>query len=811
MRADLHKAHRWMAAHRGVTLLVPAALVLVGLALYARSTTEQDVGAMLPDGPGSPREAARLLSDFGVVNTLLIDLELPGATEGQLAEQGRTLATGLRGSGAFLEVYTGPSAQEMLVVGQVLFPRRLYLFEDPAAEIERRLEPERIKASLARLRSQLSSPQALVMKADLLRDPLGLDAELLAGFSQLAGDVHPFQGQLLSRDGRHLLLVTTPVRSALDARASRALLDTVATQAARLAPGPAGPMVVTVVGGPRFAAESAAAVRKDVVITLLTSAVGLILLFVARFRSLRLLLLAAIPVGLGMVGGLTAVVLVQGEIHALTLAFGSVLMGVGMDYPLYLLNAASVHTGDPLERMRAGLEETWGSLWLGFLTTLIAFMMMLLSRFPFLKEGGLFAGAGIVTSFAATLVLLVPLCAVWGPKRWSGIPKWMPALQQRGIPPWLASGIAVVILAASVVLAPSLRFDGELRHLDAQRPRTLADFEQVMDRFGLHRAGSLVVARGRTAQEALALNDAVESVVRRSLAAGDTSGTLSVGSFLPAVATQRARAKRLAELDVSRARARLSAAAVETGFLPGAFDGFWAEVSAVQAGRVAPLTPEDFTQTSLEPLLKRMLRCSADTCIAVTSVQPREPAQVASLAGGLPTGAVLLNADALAKDTMSKIPRQLALLSGLGLALNVLLLALAYRSPRLAIAACLPGCLGLAGTIAILAACHVPLNIVSASALVLILGCGVDYGIFALQGLTGPSPVTGVESTGVLLTALTALTGFGTLVLASYRALQSLGAAVGLGIIISAGAAIFLLPGLYRVLRPRIVKVEARS
>jgi uncharacterized protein len=803
MRAGLDRAHRWLAAHWGVTLLVPVALVLGGLGLYARSTTEQDVGAMLPDGPGSPREAARLLSDFGVLNTLLIDVELPGGTKEQLAERGQALAEALRKSGAFLDVYTGPSVQEMTEMSQLLFPRRLYLFEDPAAEIERRLEPGRIQVALAALRRQLASPQALVMKADLLRDPLGLNEDLLAGFSQLAGDVHPFRGQLLSQDEHHVLLVTTPTRSALDAQASRALLDTVETEAAQLSLGPGGPAVVTAVGGPRFAAESAAAVRKDVAITLLTSAVGLILLFVVRFRSLRLFFLAAIPVGLGMVGGLTAVVLAQGKIHALTFAFGSVLMGVGMDYPLYLLNAASVHRGDALKRLSTGLKETWRSLWLGFLTTLIAFLMMLLSRFPFLKEAALFAGSGIVTSFAATLVLLVPLCALWGPKRWPGIPRWMPALQKWRLSTGLACGTVVLILAASAVLAPTLRFDGELRHLDAQRPRTLAAFEQVMDRFGLHGANSLVVARGHTAQEALALNDSVGTVLRHTTAAGGASGLVSIGSFLPAIATQRSRASRLAALNFTHARAQLSAAAVEAGFRPSAFDGFWAEVSDVVEGRVTPLKPEDFNRTSLEPLVKRMLRCSADSCIAVTPVQPRGPAQAASLSAELPTGAMLLSAEALANDTMAKIPRQLAFFSGLGLALNVLLLAFAYRSPRLALAACLPACLGWAGTMAVLAASHVPLNIVSASALVLILGCGVDYGIFALQGLTRPSRVKGVESTGVVLTGLTSLIGFGTLVLASYRALQTLGAAVGLGILISAAGAVVLLPGLYRVLRPR--------
>ncbi|HZH04135.1 MAG TPA: MMPL family transporter, partial [Myxococcaceae bacterium] len=130
-----------------------------------------------------------------------------------------------------------------------------------------------------------------------------------------------------------------------------------------------------------------------------------------------------------------------------------------------------------------------------------------------------------------------------------------------------------------------------------------------------------------------------------------------------------------------------------------------------------------------------------------------------------------------------------------------LLLAFVYRSLRLAVAACLPCCLGLILTLGLLAAADVPVNLVSASALVLVLGCGVDYGIFVLQELTGPASASAVESTGVLLASVTTLAGFGTLVLASHRALQSLGAAVGLGIVFTAAASIFLLPGLLPALR----------
>src|SRR5262249_9309954 len=182
----LETLQNWLTDHFVVTLLLSGAILVGGLALASRMSIEQDIGAMLPDGPGSPRQAARLLEEFGVLNVLLLDLELPGASPAELSRAGNDLAARLRSSGAFSEVLTGPATEEMLAVGRVLFPRRLYLLDDPASAIEERLTPSRLQASLASLKARLAAPQAIVTKGEILRDPLGLDDQLLARLSEAA-------------------------------------------------------------------------------------------------------------------------------------------------------------------------------------------------------------------------------------------------------------------------------------------------------------------------------------------------------------------------------------------------------------------------------------------------------------------------------------------------------------------------------------------------------------------------------------------------------------------------------------------------
>jgi predicted exporter len=198
----------------------------------------------------------------------------------------------------------------------------------------------------------------------------------------------------------------------------------------------------------------------------------------------------------------------------------------------------------------------------------------------------------------------------------------------------------------------------------------------------------------------------------------------------------------------------------------------------------------------LGPLVRRLLRCSSSGCIAVTPFDPARPSVIPELKSRLPAEVTVIDGGALAAETVAAIPKQMALLSGVGLLSNLVLLVFAFRSARLALLACAPGALGLLGTLTILSLTHIPLNLVSASALVLILGCGVDYGIFSVQGLTNPTRTSSVEFTGVLLTSSTSLAGFGTLSLASYRAIQTMGVAVGLGIGISALVALYLVPHL---------------
>jgi predicted exporter len=114
------------------------------------------------------------------------------------------------------------------------------------------------------------------------------------------------------------------------------------------------------------------------------ASVGLVVLFFALFRSLRLLCLAALPLGAGFVSGVAVCLALYGRVHGITLAFGASLLGVALDYVehLYCHHAVAPHVEGPWGTLR----EIGPALVTGAVTTLVGFVALGFAGLPGLTE-----------------------------------------------------------------------------------------------------------------------------------------------------------------------------------------------------------------------------------------------------------------------------------------------------------------------------------------------------------------------------------------------------------------------------------------
>jgi predicted RND superfamily exporter protein len=138
--------------------------------------------------------------------------------------------------------------------------------------------------------------------------------------------------------------------------------------------------------------------------------------------------------------------------------------------------------------------------------------------------------------------------------------------------------------------------------------------------------------------------------------------------------------------------------------------------------------------------------------------------------------------------------RQLLIISALMAFFDVSLLAILYRDLRLWVIQVITLAFAIGAMIASMKLLHIDLNMLNVLSFRLVLAIGVDYGIYVVlvwQKTRGiEHDVAGVVKP-VVLAGLTAVAGFGSLVLAKNPALSSLGSACAIGIFWSLAATIF--------------------
>jgi len=128
----------------------------------------------------------------------------------------------------------------------------------------------------------------------------------------------------------------------------------------------------------------------------------------------------------------------------------------------------------------------------------------------------------------------------------------------------------------------------------------------------------------------------------------------------------------------------------------------------------------------------------------------------------------------------------------------ILLIAAAFRRPGQALLTLVPVAVGVVWMLGALRLTEVELNLMTLMAMPIVLGLGVDYGVYFVDRWAkgGRDAAEALRSTGpaILVTGLTTLAGFGALLGADLAGLQTLGLAVVLGAGFTLAAALLLLP-----------------
>jgi len=761
--------------------VLAAAAAAAGLLGWGASRLEmgQDVTELLPTLAPEDREALDALAGSALMD--LLSVELQGPDPEVLAAFATRLADRLEADPRIEGVESRVTADEEARAARLVFEHRFHLLDPSTPGLDERLSPAGVRREIELDRARLLGPMA-GMSARIQHDPLGL-ADLAGAGMQgalVGGRVRMYRGIAFTPDlGRCLLVLRTRVRS-LRVDDAGALVRDVGRIAAVERRSAEERRVIARLTGPHvFSSESAGAVKSDVTRAFAISSVIVVLLFFLYFRRPAYLLVGLLPSAVAVLAGFGACGLVLGRVSGIAVGFGSIVVGITIDYPIHFLRERLA--GDP----DRALPRILGSLLSGFATTVLVFVFFGLSEFPLVFELGLFAGSGVAAGFATAVIVLPLLPLRTGHAGLTGrIPSAI-MRPSRGVAAVLLLSLAAAVAGLGAFI-PRLRLEDDVRKLDYRDPRTAAFGREFEDRWLGSTQGRVAVARGRTLEEALERNDEVAAILE---AAGVPF--TSPASVLPSRATQRANLDALLARDWVELRDVMEQAAGSLGFASGAFDPFFADLEAARTGSPPPIEPADLDATPMEHLAAGHIVGGPEP--AVLTFVPGAGDRIPTSLSGLRPHVVVTSRVEIMNRVFEAVRDDVVRIGAMSLLGMLGLMLLRYRRIRPALLALLPvtaACVVTAGAFALAGR---PMNAIAVLAFTLILGLGMDYGIFVVDA-AARGPGSDHTAGAVLMSGLTTLASFGILCTCRNPVLSSTGLVVVAGVGACLAVALLALP-----------------
>jgi hopanoid biosynthesis associated RND transporter like protein HpnN len=667
--------------------------------------------------------------------------------------------------------------------------------------------------------------------------------------------------------GRIFLLTTRPGNQARTSEAIERLRACIAATQTEV-PG----VDVGLTGGPVLDNDEMVQAERDTTRATALAFVLCAVLFVVAYGEVRRPLKAALCLLLGLAYAVGFTTLVIGHLNILSITFAPMLIGLAIDFAIHLISRFEEELGKH-GRMARGLVRatafTGQGIVTGALTTAGAFLAMALTHFEGIREMGIISGGGLLLCLVAMMTAL-PALLMRGRQTGRGRPTvQLPPRRLRIEFVILRRPVVVLVIALLLTLAaglniPAVYFDYDLLHMQSPRlpsveyEKKLLRFAGASSLYGVVLAHSLdqarayeralrslpAVAEARSAADFMSADQAQKLGLIRSikkelagirLARPDSapvnldrlSATLwYFAGYLGAGADAASRdapnlARQLRSLQAAVAQFRVVMLRPEPDIgrrlseYQRAFFAAWRRTLETLRDQdtSGPLRPQD-----LPPALR-------DRFVGVTGqylvqVFPRKDvwqhANQREFLGQL--GSVV------PPDRITGTPSQLYEYTTLlknsyewaalyAFAAIVVMIFLHFRSVSWVLLALLPVAVGSVWLLGFMGITGVPFNPANIMTLPLVLGIGVTNGVQILNRYAEQrEPSFFGKSTGkaVLVSGLTAIIGFGSLLVAAHQGIRSLGIVMSVGIAACMVAALTILPAVLRLANRRGVSEGSR-
>ena len=497
--------------------------------------------------------------------------------------------------------------------------------------------------------------------------------------------------------------------------------------------------------------------------------VGILLLLLLAFRRWRVLL-AFVPVLVGMLFGAVACVAFFGSMHVMTLVLGSSLIGVAVDYPLHYLSKSW-----SLKPWRSwpALRLTLPGLSLSLATSCIGYLALAFTPFPALTQIAIFSAAGLVGAYLSAVCLLPALLngVVLRPAQWPlNVAQCLLNARQALLKKVPTPALLALLLMFCAAGLWQLNSKNDIRQWVSAPPQLMTQAQAIARITGYQPTSQFFLVRADSEQQLLERQAALSERLDALIGKGTLQGYLALNQLVSPPREQQ------------RLRAALSALPrhwqplLALGVPLPALQNELAQLQALPEQRIDAALSGPLA----EPWRLLWLGRDADGVAAMVSLQGLNDASLLrEQARDLP-GVELVDRLGDLNSVFAATQISAAELKLLSCALIVLLLIAPFGLGGAVRIVALPLLAALC-SLASLGWLGQPLTLFSLFGLLLVTAISVDYAILMREQIGGAA----VSLLGTLLAALTTWLSFGLLAVSSTPAVSNFGLSVSLGLAFS--------------------------
>lgn len=673
----------------------------------------------------------------------------------------------------------------------------LFLDGEDYKTIQERLQADSISSRVKTGHKTLMSPAGMIAKNYILKDPMQFTVLGLDKLRQLqvGSNFELHKGFLLTKDKKNLLLFIEPKFPGTETAENTLFVKNLKNTVSKLNQS-FGTINGKLTGAALYSVANAEQVKKDIRITVGIAMGVLLIILIGFYRNFFVPLILFIPTFVGALTALALLSLLKGEISAISLGIGSVLLGVTLDYSLHILtHSRSVPTAKQL------FKDTSLPIVTTALTAATAFLCLLFVKSNALWDLGIFAAVSLLVS-AVVALIVVP--QFYRPKKVA--PNSKNSIIDRFASYDFHESRFLLLFLAGVFLAGlfffnEVKFDQDLSSLNYQPEELLKAEKELLEITGDGSKSIYLVSYGNSVNQALEVNNKLHEKLSKAKEAGRIETYSSLGGIVLSTKAQQEKIddwnKFWAHGKKESLKKRLISESMELGYKKDAFKGFFKILEK-------DFKPIGFLDYKAVPNLFIDEFVSFDEGFStVVSVVKMDSGKNTTLWEnfGKSENVLAIDREKLNESFLGTLKNDFNKLINYSAIAVFLILLISYRNLELTLLTLAP--IGVTWTIAlaIMDVLNIPFNFLNIMVATFVFGFGVDYSIFMIKALrkkykTGVSELKTFRA-AIILSVIVNLLGIGVLVFAEHPALKSIAVVSIIGISTAALVPFILLPFLF--------------